>query len=94
MFEKHLKDQKKQKQEELKEVAIFPAKMSILPDCIFAKRDPIVIGVKIDDGQLRVGAPICVPNKVCKSFFVFVKTVLSKTCVLAQFHPLKAATSR
>ena len=64
MFEKHLKDQKKQKQEELKEVAIFPAKMSILPDCIFAKRDPIVIGVKIDDGQLRVGAPICVPNKV------------------------------
>jgi len=63
MFEKHLKDQKKRKQEELKEVAIFPAKMSIMPDCIFAKRDPIVIGVKIDDGQLRVGAPICVPNK-------------------------------
>lgn len=63
MFEKHLKDQKKRKQEELKEVAIFPAKMSIMPDCIFAKRDPIVVGVKIDDGQLRVGAPICVPNK-------------------------------
>jgi len=63
MFEKHLKDQKMRKQEELKEVAIFPAKMSIMPDCIFAKRDPIVVGVKIDDGQLRVGAPICVPNK-------------------------------
>jgi len=63
MFEKHLKDQKKRKQEELKEIAIFPAKMSIMPDCIFAKRDPIVVGVKIDEGQLRVGAPICVPNK-------------------------------
>lgn len=63
MFEKHLKDQKKRRQEELKEIAIFPAKMSIMPDCIFAKRDPIVVGVKIDDGQLRVGAPICVPNK-------------------------------
>jgi len=63
MFEKHLKEQKKRKQEELKEIAIFPAKMSIMPDCIFAKRDPIVVGVKIDEGQLRVGAPICVPNK-------------------------------
>lgn len=63
MFEKHLKEQKKQKQEQLKDVAIFPAKMTIVPDCVFAKRDPIIVGVKIDDGQLRIGAPICVPNK-------------------------------
>merc|ERR1719284_1168474 len=62
-FTKHLIDQKKRKQEELKNVAIFPAKMKILPNCVFAKRDPIIIGVKIEDGQLRQGAPVCVAEK-------------------------------
>ena len=63
-FSKHLEDQKKRKQEELKHVAIFPAIMKILPNCVFCKRDPIIVGVKILDGQLRVGSPICVPAKV------------------------------
>jgi len=62
-FSQHLKDQKKKKQDELKNVAIFPAKMKILPNCVFAKRDPIIIGVKIEDGQLRQGAPVCVAEK-------------------------------
>ena len=64
MFTKHLIEQKKQKQEQLKHVAIFPASLSILPNCVFAKRDPIIVGVKIKEGQLRVGSPICVPAKV------------------------------
>ena len=38
--------------------------MKILPNCVFAKRDPIIIGVKVEDGQLRQGAPICVADKV------------------------------
>jgi len=62
-FSKHLEDQKKRKQEELKHVAIFPAIMKILDNCVFCKRDPIIVGVKILDGQLRVGSPICVPSK-------------------------------
>jgi translation initiation factor 5B len=62
-FTKHLIDQKKRKQEELKHVAIFPASLSILPNCVFAKRDPIIIGVKVTEGQLKIGSPICVPAK-------------------------------
>ena len=63
-FTKHLIDQKKRKQEELKHVAIFPASLSILPNCVFAKRDPIIVGVKVKEGQLKLGSPICVPAKV------------------------------
>jgi translation initiation factor 5B len=63
MFDKYREDLKKRKQEEVKDVAIFPAKMQILPECVFRKRDPIVVGVKITAGQLRVGAPIVVPAK-------------------------------
>lgn len=62
-FTKHLIDQKKRKQEELKHVAIFPASLSILPNCVFAKRDPIIVGVKVKEGQLKIGSPICVPAK-------------------------------
>ena len=77
-----MKDQKKKKQDELKNVAIFPAKMKILPNCVFAKRDPIIIGVKIEDGQLRQGAPVCVAEKVMgaksKEFPFFPKTKISR----------------
>jgi len=62
-FTQHLKDQKKKKQEELKNLAIFPAKLRILPNCIFAKRDPIIIGVIVEAGQLHIGSPICVVEK-------------------------------
>ena len=68
-FTKHLTDQKSKKQDEMKNIAIFPCKMEILPNCIFAKRDPIIIGVKIRGGQLRIGAPICVPEKVRKNIY-------------------------
>lgn len=62
-FTQHLKDQKKKKQDELKTVAIFPAQLRILPNCIFAKRDPIIIGVQVEKGQLHIGSPVCVPEK-------------------------------
>ena len=39
-------------------MAIFPARVRILPNCIFAKRDPIIIGVQVEAGQLHVASPI------------------------------------
>lgn len=35
----------------------------ILPQAIFNKRDPIVLGVTVDAGVLRTGTPLCVPSK-------------------------------
>ncbi|KAM8976026.1 eukaryotic translation initiation factor 5B isoform 2-T2 [Pelodytes ibericus] len=62
-FTKYRQDYKKQKQEEFKHIAVFPCKIRILPQFIFNSRDPIVMGVIVEAGQVKQGTPICVPSK-------------------------------
>lgn len=50
---------KAKKREEFKDIAVFPFKLKILPEFIFNTRDPIIIGVKITSGFLKIGSPIC-----------------------------------
>ncbi len=38
--------------------AYWPCRLKIL--AAFAKRDPIVVGVDIIEGSIRVGTPLCV----------------------------------
>ena len=54
---------KKAKQEEFKHIAVFPCKLKILPQYIFNSRDPIVMGVTVEAGFIKVGQPLCVPSK-------------------------------
>ncbi|KAI3630672.1 hypothetical protein MIR68_012107 [Amoeboaphelidium protococcarum] len=58
---KLIEDRKK----EMAAEAIWPCHLKIVPGCIFNKRDPIILGVDIVEGQLRLGTPICVPSKEC-----------------------------
>lgn len=44
-------------------IAVFPAKLRILPQFIFNSRDPIVMGVTVEAGVVRQGTPLCVPSK-------------------------------
>ena len=61
----------KKKQEEFKHVAVFPCKLKIMPQFVFNSRDPIVMGVIVQNGFLKEGTPICVPNKdVSQSFLL------------------------
>merc|ERR1712150_342679 len=45
------------------EGAVFPATLGIDKRCIFHNTSPIIFGCEILDGQLRIGTPICVPDK-------------------------------
>ncbi|XP_060581506.1 eukaryotic translation initiation factor 5B-like [Ruditapes philippinarum] len=72
-FIKFREDLKKQKQEEFKNIAVFPCKLRVLPQYIFNSRDPIVVGVSVEAGVVKVGTPICVPSKE----FVFLGIVSS-----------------
>ncbi|XP_035983720.1 eukaryotic translation initiation factor 5B isoform X1 [Fundulus heteroclitus] len=62
-FTKYREDYKKSKQEEFKHIAVFPAKLRVLPQFIFNSRDPIVMGVSVEAGILKQGTPLCVPSK-------------------------------
>lgn len=55
----------RQKEKELAEAeVVFPCSLKIVPQCVFNKRDPVVMGVDVVEGILKIGTPIVVrkPN--------------------------------
>jgi translation initiation factor 5B len=49
------------RREEAAAVAVFPSIIKILPQHVFNQKDPIIVGVEVLDGILKVGTPLCVP---------------------------------
>jgi len=62
---------RQKKRQENAHLAIFPCKLRILPQHVFKTRDPIVVGVSIEDGVLKVGTPLAVPSKEVYCSMVF-----------------------
>ncbi|GMH38806.1 hypothetical protein BSKO_06704 [Bryopsis sp. KO-2023] len=62
-FKNYMIEVKKSEKSAARDEAIFPAIVKIIPSCIFNAKDPIVLGVEILDGQLRIASPLCVPAK-------------------------------
>ena len=45
--------------------------LEIIKDAVFNRQDPIIIGVKVKAGFLKIGTPLCIPEKdVSFSFFI------------------------
>jgi len=63
MFQKYLEEVASEKKNEVADQVIFPCILKILPDHIYKTRNPIVLGVKVDQGILRKNTPIVVPSK-------------------------------
>lgn len=55
-FTKHMKQLQEQKKEESKMLAVFPCVLR--PVAVFNKKDPIVIGIDVVDGNLRLNTPV------------------------------------
>jgi len=53
----------RRKKEQFRHIAVFPCKLKILPEHIYTRRDPIVVGVRVEAGVCKTGTPICVPSK-------------------------------
>jgi len=51
------------KKSDAKVEAVFPVVLQIDKNCVFHKTDPMVFGCAVVGGQLRVGTPLCVPEK-------------------------------
>ncbi|KAL0878177.1 hypothetical protein Bca101_027883 [Brassica carinata] len=62
-FKAYIESIKEEKKKESADEAVFPCVLRILPNCVFNKRDPIVLGVDVVEGILKIGTPICVPSR-------------------------------
>ncbi|KAF3434973.1 hypothetical protein FNV43_RR22060 [Rhamnella rubrinervis] len=62
-FKAYIDNLKEQKKKEAADEAVFPCVLKILPNCVFNKKDPIVLGVDVLEGIAKVGTPICVPQR-------------------------------
>ncbi|AFN83623.1 translation initiation factor IF-2P [Encephalitozoon romaleae SJ-2008] len=57
---KFVEEEKEKNKKMHMEQAVFPVQMSIVPKCIFNSRSPLVIGVHVREGILKIGTPLCV----------------------------------
>lgn len=62
-FTKYNNEVKEAKKKEMADKAIWPCTLKIVPGCVFNKRDPIILGVDVTEGSLRLSTPICVPSR-------------------------------
>ncbi|KAF3974364.1 hypothetical protein CMV_002293 [Castanea mollissima] len=62
-FTAHINAFKEEKKKEAADEAVFPCVLKILPNCIFNKKDPIVLGVDVLEGILKIGTPLCIPQR-------------------------------
>lgn len=60
-FTRFMDNLMEQRRQEAAAVAVFPSIVRILPQHVFNQKDPIIVGVEIVEGILKVGTPLCVP---------------------------------
>ena len=58
-----MEEVKSQKRVEAGNDAVFPCVLEILPNCIFNMRNPLIVGVVVKDGILKIGTPLTIPSK-------------------------------
>eukprot|EP00128_Syssomonas_multiformis_P007464 Colp12_sorted_trinity150504_noHs@26000 len=61
-FTKYMDGLREVRKKAAEDVVQFPCVLKILPQHIFNKKDPIVIGVEVMEGTLRIGTTLCIPN--------------------------------
>ncbi|KAL3908027.1 MAG: hypothetical protein SGILL_008640, partial [Bacillariaceae sp.] len=60
-FTRFMDELSARRREEASNIAVFPSIIKILPQHVFNQRDPIIMGVEVTEGILKVGTPLCVP---------------------------------
>ena len=61
-FTRFMEELTAKRREDAAAIAVFPSICKILPQHIFNQKDPIIMGVEVVDGILKVGTPLCIPS--------------------------------
>lgn len=59
-FEKYTEERRMSKRQESGDRAVFPAVVTIRKEGVFKRRNPMLLGVDCESGELRVGTPLAV----------------------------------
>ncbi len=59
-FKRYTEEQANKRKEQADQIAVFPCCLRILKS--FREKNPVILGVDVVEGILRVGTPICVPD--------------------------------
>jgi translation initiation factor 5B len=62
-FKAYMANLEEEKRKELAPSAVFPCHIKMVPDAIFNKKSPLVLGIDVMDGVLKIGTPLCVVSK-------------------------------
>jgi translation initiation factor 5B len=65
-FTAYVKEEEDRKRSESANVVVFPCILTILPNCVFRQKEPIVLGVRVEQGILRKGTPLAVPDRAVR----------------------------
>jgi len=61
-FKKYMEGVVEKQKKEALQVAVFPCVLKIIPNNIFNKKNPIVMGVEVVEGNLHIGTPLSIPS--------------------------------
>ncbi|KAK6090429.1 hypothetical protein P3W45_000526 [Vairimorpha bombi] len=59
-YTRYITDMRNRDKEKHSNEAVFPAKLIIVPNCIFTKRSPLILGVEVEQGSLKINTPVCI----------------------------------
>jgi translation initiation factor 5B len=60
-FTRFMDELNQRRREEASAIAVFPSIVRILPQHVFNQKDPIIVGMEVVEGILKVGTPLCIP---------------------------------
>lgn len=60
MYKKYARELTASAKEAYAQDATFPVELEIIPDCVFTTRSPLVLGVRVLRGTLKLHTPLCV----------------------------------
>ncbi|CAN7034850.1 eukaryotic translation initiation factor 5B isoform X2 [Brassica rapa] len=66
-FKGYVKDVRDEERKETASEVVFPCVLKILPNHVFKRGNPIILGVEVIDGILKVGTPMCFLKEIGKS---------------------------
>jgi len=61
-FTRYMENLAEKRREDAAAIAVFPSICKILPQHVYNTKDPIILGVEVLEGILKVGTPLCVPS--------------------------------